>query len=361
LTIERRKMPVAGPASADAWDGPALGRRALFAGAGAAIVARPAWAAGARLDALAQAARGEPPPVWYETSPQEQLDRIARLYGERFPGLRLRPLRLIGGGELAARIVQEVQAGAPSADIGTSGLDQVWQLAERGMLIEEDWAALGVPAPLTLSRFAVTTASAIHGILYNTRLVPPDAVPQSWDDLLDRRWAGRVGNWSIATPLVMLAQRWGRERTERFVERLAAQQPYLYKSMFGLAQGIVSGEVTLGLVAYHSALPSIAAGAPVRMVMPDPIPVSSLASFVTRASRSPNASRLLLAWLASAEGAVAYEAVSGRGVHAAHATRTAAMIAGRQTAEYLPTDRDVVNPMRTQFNRLLAAAGKPVD
>ena len=43
-----------------------------------------------------------------------------------------------------------------------------------------------------------STRISYFSIAYNTRLVPPDQVPKTYDDLLDPRWRGKLA-WRIGT------------------------------------------------------------------------------------------------------------------------------------------------------------------
>ena len=43
-----------------------------------------------------------------------------------------------------------------------------------------------------------STRISYFSIAYNTRLVPPDQVPKSYDDLLDPRWRGKLA-WRIGS------------------------------------------------------------------------------------------------------------------------------------------------------------------
>ena len=64
------------------------------------------------------------------------------------------------------------------------------------------------------------TRLSYYSIAYNTRLVPADKVPKSYDDLLDPQWKGKMA-WRIGsatgTPLFITNLRlaWGEEKAQR--------------------------------------------------------------------------------------------------------------------------------------------------
>jgi len=318
-----------------------LGRRGLLIGAGAwGMAASAAQADAGALQALAGAAAGEAPITWYESSPPDQLDRIVQAYAARFPGLRVRAVRVVGGIEIAGRLLNEAQAGGAGADVATGGTAEgIWSLHDRGLLATADWRALGVPAGIVVQPFALAMAATAHVIVYNTRLVGAAAVPRGWDDLTDPRWAGKFGTWIGPHAYTSLAAIWGEPRADAYVERIAALRPQLFRSQFTLGQAVAAGEIELGVSSHHTLLPALAAGAPIGVVVPDPASITSIHSYVLAGSRSPNAARLFAGWLATPEGVMAYEDATGRGSPVIPETRIARLLSGRQIAEFPMTER----------------------
>src|SRR5262245_66125300 len=72
----------------------------------------------ARADALqelAAAAAKKGPVVWYESSPPEQILKVAAAFNKRYPDIKIQFVRNTGGGGIAARVIQESEAGAATA------------------------------------------------------------------------------------------------------------------------------------------------------------------------------------------------------------------------------------------------------
>jgi len=328
---------------------------------GAAALAMGAAARHARadaIDALAREAAAEPPILFYESSPQDQLDQVTGAFERRFPGVRVRGVRLIGGSEIGSRIIQETQAGARTADVAAGGKEGLLQLIARGLVGEADWVGLGVPRPLVANPSVVVTGATPLVVMVNTRAVPEAEVPRSWDDLLAPRWVGQIGTWASSGLLANLGGVWGEARTVDYVERFARQRPLLYRSLFTLSQAVASGELPVGVGSHHAALPALRAGAPLRLSFLDPTPVSSICSFFVKATRSPSAAKLLILWQTSEEGAQIYESITGRGVHLGRATRTAEMLRGLQLAEYELADLDKLVALRIRLTEILQSGGK---
>ena len=114
----------------------------------------------------------------------------------------------------------------------------------------------------------------------------------------------------------------------------------------------------VGLGIYHSAQPAIARGAPLRTLVPEPAPISSLYSFIPSAGRNKPGGKLLALWLASPEGAKAYEDATSRGNPLISSTKTAQLLAGHTIAEYTPDQTDTALAMLQKYNAMLAEGAK---
>ena len=344
-----------------------LARRAFLAtAAGAALVGtrRTASAAvnEAALDRLAAAAQRAGSIIWYESSPRDQIDRVVAAFARRFPNVRLEHVRDTGGNAMAGRVIQEVQGNTRTCDIGTNSASVIWPLVGRNLVERVDWAASGADAKLAPTPFTLLTTASTYVILSNSRMVTDADAPKNWDDLLDPRWRDKLGTWIRAEGLVSLAANWGEDRVARYIERLNAQKPFLFKSTFPLAQQLAAGEVAVALGIHHTAQPPIRRGAPIRVSVPDPAAISSLFSFVPSAARNKDGGQLLALWLATPDGARAYEEATGRGNYLIPGTDTSRLLANRTIAEFTPDRTDTMLPLLTRFNRMLAeGGGREVD
>jgi len=341
-----------------------IGRRGMLM-AGGSLAALHAFgegpAAAQSLDALATTAAGEDEALWYESSPADQADKVVAAFRRRFPRVRLRHVRLVAGTELSSRIIQESQAGATTADVGTMAINNLLGLAERNLLAEVDWVALGAPPGLVSTPYSVATTATVYVLLYNTRQVSEAEAPRGWDDLLSPRWTGKLGLWINAQPFAHLGKTWGEVRTVEFVERLVAQKPMIYRSTFPMAQAVAAGELDVGVVVYHAALPALRARAPVKLVTADPVPFNTLHTVVLRGTKSPNCARLLGAWFGSSEGARAYEDATDRGIHRDLDTRTAETRRNHTLSEFPPNETSQYISLLEKLNGILRRGGRPVD
>jgi iron(III) transport system substrate-binding protein len=111
-------------------------------------------------------------------------------------------------------------------------------------------------------------------ILQNTKLIPADAGPKSWADLMDPQWKGKVAftdpanSGSAYSNLTMLAQMWGPgDAGWEKVARLLANTKVLNRSSL-VFQGVGNGEFALGMSLEYAGYQWSSNGAPVKVTYP---------------------------------------------------------------------------------------------
>ena len=152
---------------------------------------------------------------------------------------------------------------------------------------------------------------------YNTRMVKPNEVPKSYEDLLHPRWKGQM-IWSTSrgsgAPMMIgnILQSMGQEAGKAYLQKLKAQN--VAKSTASnrqLLDLVIAGEYPLALhIFHHHAHISRSAGAPVDWA---PIePASATINTISPVTRSPHphAAMLLLDFILSEEGQRVIQAVN---------------------------------------------------
>jgi iron(III) transport system substrate-binding protein len=326
-----------------------------FAGllvAGVLAASQTALAADA-LDGLAADAEKNGTIVWYESSPNDQIDKVIAAFTKRYPKLKVEHMRDTGGNSIAARVIQEVQGGGRPPDVATGGMSAGNPLRKRGLLETVDWAALGVNKAVPQSPTALLTASVFYVFIYNTNMVKAADAPKTWDDLLDPKWKGKIGTWTRPMALVSLEASWGQPKTQQFAGKFKDQNPFYQKSTFTLAQQVASGETSIALGLYHSTLPAKEKGAPIAINLPDPVAISQVYSVVIAKGKNVKGGELLAAWLATPEGAKAYEDATGRGNEAVPGTKTFDLLSKHTLTHYSLDQADDENASATRFEKIL--------
>lgn len=314
-------------------------------------------AAAQSLVELAAAAEKKPPVSWYESSPADQGDKVIAAFAKKHPGVKVRQTRLVGGNELAVRTVQEMQARGYTGDVLTGGADHLFQIKGRGYLESVNWAALNVPKALNPNPFMMATAASVYVVAWNSKKLSDAEAPSTWEQVLDPKWTNRMGSWVRAAAFAQLAATQGPDTARKQLERFIALKPMLFKSTFPLAQAVGSGEIDLGIGFYHSTLPPMNAGAPIKMRALDVVPMHIIYSGISKNARNPEGARVFLSWLASEEGALAYEDATGRGNPMMSKTKTAQFIKGKKLSEWPPEKSEELGALNEHYNKLLETVG----
>src|SRR3954447_16570063 len=155
-------------------------------------------------------------------------------------------------------------------------------------------------APPRLSYFSIA---------YNTKMVPADKVPKTYDDLLDPQWKGKMA-WPYANTgrylfLISLRLAWGEERALAYFGKLSAQKIINFASGSArtLVDRVIAGEYPIAINIYaHHPLISAGKGAPVNAQLMDPVPSASGSLAVLKGAKHPHAAMLLTDFILSREG-----------------------------------------------------------
>jgi len=338
----------------------ALRRWCGIAAAIAAFGLAAGTAAAQTLDEVKAGATKEGKVVWYDSLPRAEGDAILAEFQKAFPFVKSVEYLEVPGAAKTARITQESRAGGPTADVTLDGPASGMRHAASGFLLPVDWKALGIEGSKdrTPNEYLIAITTPLFGILYNTDKVKEADAPKTYEELLDAKWSGRVGTWSRAIGFVILAADWGEPKTVDYVTKFSALKPKLYRSTYAAAQSVGAGEVDIIFGIHHTAVPTIEKGAPVKWRFLEPVPVGPLYGVLLKHGRNPNAGKLLLAWLGTKEGALAYEKVAKRGNPFIPETETSKMLKGRKISSFDPKTEvekaQWYNDLEARFGRMLA-------
>jgi ABC-type Fe3+ transport system substrate-binding protein len=152
---------------------------------------------------------------------------------------------------------------------------------------------------------------------YNTRMVKPNEVPKTYEDLLNPRWKGQM-MWSTSrgsgAPMFIgnVLQTMGPEAGKAYLQKLKTQNvAKTTASNRQLLDLVIAGEYPIGLhIFHHHAHISKTAGAPVDWYALEPASATiNTISPVTR-SPHPHATMLFLDFILSEEGQKVIQAVN---------------------------------------------------
>jgi iron(III) transport system substrate-binding protein len=96
------------------------------------------------------------------------------------------------------------------------------------------------------TRNVVMISSNMNVIGYNKKLLPPERVPDRWEDFLKPEFKGRKFTTDIRPlPLAALVPGWGLEKTMDFSRKLAAQEPVWGRGVTRMLSTVVNGEIMM--------------------------------------------------------------------------------------------------------------------
>lgn len=90
------------------------------------------------------------------------------------------------------RVMQEADAGRPIADVIDTNFEQMVGLAEEGLLVRYEGPLLSEVDEAGKFQGWVATRFDLLMPAWNTDIIKPDEAPQSWEDLADPRFDGRM-------------------------------------------------------------------------------------------------------------------------------------------------------------------------
>ena len=204
------------------------------------------------------------------------------------------------------RAVSEARAGRSAFDVLETNGPEMEACYREGLLdpFHSPHFPDLAPAAFPDHRHYVADRFNFFTIGYNTTLVPPDEVPNTYDDLLHPRLRGRLGleagdvDWFGA-----MVKHMGEEQGRAYFTRLAALQPQVRSGHTLMGQLVASGEIPLAVNIYnHNAERLAVQGAPVRWKALEPTFGRPNAIGLARRAAHPHAALLFADFLLSREG-----------------------------------------------------------
>lgn len=261
--------------------------------------------------AMIDAARKEGTVVWYSGMIINQIVRpLVDAFEAKYPGIKVQYSRA-SGNDNALKIMNEARARRPLADM-FDGSTAFNALVDTGLIAEFRPAeSARYPADRKDPKGLWTSPNVYYyTAAYNTKLVPADEAPQTYDDLLNPKWKGKMAwtyDLTVGGPpgfIHNILTIKGKEKGMAWLREFARQQPVVIPA----AQRVVldkaiSGEYPLALMtlSYHSTI-SAAKGAPIQWLKMPPMVMSVNTLSVLKSAPHPNAARLLIEFLLSPEG-----------------------------------------------------------
>ena len=249
-------------------------------------------------DARLAEARREGSVVWYTSAALSTAERVAGLFQQAHPGIKVEVQRS-GAERILQRIMQEAGAGLKIADVfNSSDLGHYVLLKKKGMMAKY--------IPAGAERFpesfrdpegiAFGWRAFLIVMSYNTKLLASADAPKTWKDILDPKWKGKLVtahpgySGSVASYVLALVKLYGWD----YFKQLAQNKPHLSQSVHDPAQVVAAGERIVGANgADYFLYTQRKKGNPLGIVYPqDGVPLVTTASAITNFAPHPTAARL---------------------------------------------------------------------
>jgi iron(III) transport system substrate-binding protein len=204
------------------------------------------------------------------------------------------------------RAVTEARAGRFSPDIfETNGPEM--EALYREKLMEEFYSPHFTDLPAAAfpkHRHYVADRFNFFTIGYNTNLVKAEEVPNSYEDLVHPRWAGRVGIEGSDVDWFGAIVKWmGEEKGLAFFRKLAESRPQIRTGHTLMAELVAGGEIPLAATIYnHNVERLIVKGAPVKWKAIQPTFGRPNAIGVAKKAPHPHAAMQFVDFMLSKEG-----------------------------------------------------------
>jgi iron(III) transport system substrate-binding protein len=204
------------------------------------------------------------------------------------------------------RAITEARAGRFSPDVfETNGPEMEAMYREK--LLEQFFSPHFTDLPAAAfprHRHYVADRFNFFTIGYNTQLVKPEEVPNSYEDLVHPRWAGRVGiEGSDVDWFGAIVKSMGEDKGLAMFRKLAENKPQIRTGHTLMAELVASGEIPLAATLYnHNVERLLVKGAPVKWKAIQPTFGRPNAIGVARRAPHPHAAMVFVDFMLSKEG-----------------------------------------------------------
>ena len=269
-----------------------------------------------RKAALEAGARKEGQLVLYTSISLTDYPKIVAAFENRYPFVKVNAYRSTPSG-VFTRVETEARAGRYAADVVASAPVEMWELKKRGLsmgYLSPERKAMPVgsfDAEGYWQGFEVTPLV----LAFNTRQVASNAAPQSYEDLLNPKWNGKMSlgteeyTWFNVTLDAM-----GRPKGTEYMRALARQQLHMPGSSSVMrVQLLLAGESAIAIAARGRRVTEYKEkSAPIDFRILEPYAAEPAFTALMQRAAHPAAAILFIDWMLSEEGQTKISEDAGR-------------------------------------------------
>ena len=240
----------------------------------------------------------------YTTMTPEDATPMIAAFEEKY-GIKVRMWRGINQ-KLVQRALAESRAGKSAVDV-YEGSGHGMEILHREALLEKFWSpAFGDIPPEAFPRHGYYAPDNLLFFVmgFNTRLVKPQDVPRSYEDLLQPRWSGNFGiEASDIIWFAAVAKAMGEEKGLAYFGKLAAMKPQVRNGHTLMTELVAAGEIPMVLTLYNQAVDKLKErGAPIDWKPLPPAFGRADGIGVAKQAPHPHAALLFVDFVLSPEG-----------------------------------------------------------
>jgi ABC-type Fe3+ transport system, periplasmic component len=215
--------------------------------------------------------------------------------------------------EVYTRVTGEVTAGRPTADLVIVSLTTGLRMAEEGRFLPYISPEAAAYPETFKDKDGLWTAFVLLPIVfvYNTKLVKPEELPKTLEELVDPKWKGKIVMHDITLGttgtqwLVSLRDYIGESKWNDFIRGLLDLKPSLDISVSAVAEYVAAGEYPIGMITnLHDAVRLKIEGAPIDYFLPEGVPILTTVSLIAiiKTTQNVNSAKLFVDFALSQEG-----------------------------------------------------------
>ena len=267
-------------------------------------------------DFLVKGAQAERELMFYGTILVDEFTALGKLFNARYPFLSLKHY-FAPRQEVLNRSLTEAKAGRHLADAiqvdSSYGYQYIQDNLVQPHLVpgrEKFFDGTYDPSGAWYSMYHLTTA-----LIYNTTQVKAEQAPQSYDDLLQAQWKGKLlFDPEAAFLLAAMEQVWGKQKAVDYLAKLAKQDLIFRRGGALTTQVVGTGEFPIGIAVNGETSSAIRdKGSPLGFKLLAPKIVKPEGFFLMKNSPHPHAAILFAEWVLAEEAQTFLAATLGKG------------------------------------------------
>ena len=263
-----------------------------------------AGASGAEDAGLAERAKREGTLSLYTSMQLVDSGPLTQAFEKRY-GIKVALWRA-SGEKIAQRVITEARGGRHDVDVVETDGAQMEILHREKQLAPLQVASLKdiPPSLVPAHRSYVPTRLSLYVLAYNTHLVAPNEIPNTYEDLLGPKWAGRFGIEAADVAwFAAVAKSMGESKGIDFFRKLAANKPSMRSGHTLMVELVAAGEIAIAVDAHVQGVARLKdKGAPIDWKPLQPAFGQPSSVGIARRAPHPNAALLFADFILSREG-----------------------------------------------------------